>query len=70
VRKGTEKQLLRRLPELHALAPAERARRLARLTRLPEAQVMEAMVGVPAARATEFTRQISTLQQLRAHHER
>jgi hypothetical protein len=26
VRKGTEKQLLRRLPELHALAPAERAR--------------------------------------------
>ncbi len=70
VRKSTEKQLLRRLPELHALDPAERARRMARLTRLPEAQVRDALLGVPARRAADFTRQISILQQLRAHHER
>jgi len=70
VRKSTEKQLLRRLPELHALGPAERARRLARLAKLPEAQVSDALLGAPASRAAEFTRQISILQQLRAHHER
>jgi hypothetical protein len=70
VRGRTEKLLLRRLPELHALAGDERARRLARLTRLPEAQVREALHGPAAARAADFTRQISTLQQLRAHHER
>lgn len=70
VRKRTEKQLLRRLPELHPLSPAERARRLSRLTRLPEAQVSSAMLGAPGARAAEFTQQISTLQQLRAHYER
>lgn len=70
VRKSTEKQLLRRLPELHALDPAERARRMARLTRLPEAQVRDALLGAPARRAADFTRQISILQQLRAHHER
>ncbi|HEY0586426.1 MAG TPA: DUF4350 domain-containing protein [Pseudoduganella sp.] len=70
VRKSTEKQLLRRLPELHALGPNERARRLARLAQLPEAQVSDALLGAPAARAADFTRQISILQQLRAHHER
>ncbi len=70
VRKRTEKQLLRRLPELHALGPAERAHRLARLTKLPEAQVSDALLGAPASRAADFTRQISILQQLRAHHER
>lgn len=70
VRKRTEKLLLRRLPELHSLDGNERARRLARLTQLPEAQINEAMHGAPAARAADFTRQISTLQQLRAHHER
>lgn len=70
VRKSTEKQLLRRLPELHPLGAAERARRLARLTGLPEAQVSDALLGAPAARAADFTRQISILQQLRAHHER
>ncbi|SFG21867.1 hypothetical protein SAMN05518865_109236 [Duganella sp. CF458] len=70
VRKSTEKQLLRRLPELHALGPAERARRLARLAKLPEAQVSDALLGAPAKRAADFTRQISILQQLRAHHER
>lgn len=70
VRQRTEKLLLRRLPELHALDGNERARRLARLAKLPEAQVADAMLGVPAARAAEFTRQISTLQQLRAHYER
>ena len=70
VRQRTEKQLLRRLPELHALGGDERARRLARLVRLPEAQVRDALHGPAAARAADFTRQISTLQQLRAHHER
>jgi len=70
VRKRTEKLLLRRLPELHALEPAERARRLSRLARLPEAQVSDALLGAPASRAADFTRQISILQQLRAHHER
>lgn len=70
VRIRTEKLLLRRLPELHALAGGERARRLARLTRLPEAQVGDALHGPAAARAADFTRQISILQQLRAHHER
>ena len=70
VRQRTEKLLLRRLPELHALEPAERARRLARLARLPEAQVSDALLGAPASRAADFTRQISILQQLRAHHER
>lgn len=70
VRQRTEKQLLRRLPELHALDGNERARRLARLLKLPEAQVADALLGAPATRAAEFTRQISTLQQLRAHHER
>ncbi len=70
VRKSTEKQLLRRLPELHALGPNERARRLARLAKLPEAHVSDALLGAPAARAADFTRQISILQQLRAHHER
>jgi hypothetical protein len=70
VRQRTEKQLLRRLPELHALSPAERARRLARLTRLPEPQVSNALLGAASARAAEFTQQISTLQQLRAHYER
>lgn len=70
VRQRTEKLLLRRLPELHALDGNERARRLARLSKLPEAQVADAMLGAPATRAAEFTRQISTLQQLRAHYER
>ncbi|WP_426341228.1 DUF4350 domain-containing protein [Pseudoduganella sp. S-14] len=70
VRKSTEKHVLRRLPELHALGPAERARRLARLAKLPEAQVSDALLGAPASRAADFTRQISILQQLRAHHER
>ncbi|MGW8390378.1 DUF4350 domain-containing protein [Pseudoduganella sp. HUAS MS19] len=70
VRKSTEKQLLRRLPELHALDPAQRARRLARLAGLPEAQVSDALLGAPARRAADFTRQISILQQLRTHHER
>jgi hypothetical protein len=70
VRRRTEKQLLLRLPELHALDGNERARRLARLTRLPEAQVSDALLGVAASRAADFTRQISTLQQLRAPHER
>ncbi|KQV44913.1 DUF4350 domain-containing protein [Duganella sp. Root336D2] len=70
VRKSTEKQLLRRLPELHALGPAERARRLARLAKMPEPQVSDALLGAPAKRAADFTRQISILQQLRAHHER
>lgn len=70
VRKSTEKQLLRRLPELHPLGPAERARRLARLAGLPEAQVSDALLGAPARRAADFTRQISILQQLRVHHER
>lgn len=70
VRKRTLQQLLRRLPELHALDGNERARRLARLARLPEAQVSDALLGAPAARAADFTRQISILQQLRAHHER
>lgn len=70
VRRRTEKQLLLRLPELHALDGNERARRLARLTRLPEAQVSDALLGAAATRAADFTRQISTLQQLRAHHER
>lgn len=70
VRRRTEKQLLRRLPELHALEGNERARRLARLAKLPEAQVSDALYGAVAARAADFTRQISTLQQLRAHHER
>ncbi|WP_028101425.1 DUF4350 domain-containing protein [Pseudoduganella violaceinigra] len=70
VRARTEKLLLRRLPELHAMDGNERARRLARLTRLPEAHILDALLGAPATRAAEFTRQISTLQQLRAHHER
>ncbi|WP_374580541.1 DUF4350 domain-containing protein [Pseudoduganella sp.] len=70
VRQRTEKLLLRRLPELHALDGNERARRLARLARLPEALVTDALLGAPAARAAEFTRQISTLQQLRAPYER
>lgn len=70
VRQRTEKLLLRRLPELHALDGNERARRLARLAKLPEAHVTDAMLGAPAKRAAEFTRQISTLQQLRAHYER
>ncbi|MTW13569.1 hypothetical protein GM658_23440 [Pseudoduganella eburnea] len=70
VRKRTLQQLLRRLPELHALDGNERARRLARLTQLPEALVSDALLGAPAARAADFTRQISILQQLRAHHER
>lgn len=70
VRQRTEKLLLRRLPELHALDGNERARRLARLLKLPEAHVADAMLGAPAKRAAEFTRQISTLQQLRAHYER
>jgi len=70
VRKRTLQQLLRRLPELHALDGNERARRLARLSKLPEAQVSDALLGAPAARAADFTRQISILQQLRAHHER
>ncbi len=70
VRKRTLQQLLRRLPELHALDGNERARRLARLAKLPEAQVSDALLGAPAARAADFTRQISILQQLRAHHER
>lgn len=70
VRKRTLQQLLRRLPELHALDGNERARRLARLAKLPEAQVSDALLGAPAARAAEFTRQISILQQLRAQHER
>lgn len=70
VRQRTETLLLRRLPELHALAGLERARRLARLTRLPEAHVMDALHGAAATRAADFTRQISILQQLRAHHER
>lgn len=70
VRRSTEKQLLRRLPELRALGPNERARRLARLTGLPEAQVSDALLGAAAKRAADFTRQISILQQLRAHHER
>lgn len=70
VRRSTEKQLLRRLPELHALDPNERVRRLARLASLPEAQVSDALLGAPAARGADFTRQISILQQLRAHHER
>ncbi len=70
VRKRTLALLLRRLPELHALSGNERARRLARLTRLPEAHINDALHGKAAARAADFTRQISTLQQLRAHHER
>jgi hypothetical protein len=70
VRQRTETLLLRRLPELHALSGPERARRLARLARLPEAHVMDALHGAAATRAADFTRQISTLQQLRAHHER
>jgi len=70
VRKRTLQVLLRRLPELHALDGNERVRRLARLTQLPETQVSEALLGAPAARAADFTRQISILQQLRAHHER
>lgn len=70
VRKRTEKQLLRRLPELHALDGVARVRRLARLTRLPEPQISEALLGAPAKRAADFTQQISTLQQLRAHYER
>jgi hypothetical protein len=70
VRRRTLALLLRRLPELQALSGNERARRLARLTRLPEAHINDALHGKAAARAADFTRQISTLQQLRAHHER
>lgn len=70
VRKRTEKQLLRRLPELHPLDGSARVRRLARLTKLPEPQISEALLGAPAKRAADFTQQISTLQQLRAHYER
>jgi hypothetical protein len=70
VRHGTETLLLRRAPELHALSAAQRVAHLARRCNLPEADVHHAMHQPASHLPTGFTRQISTLQQLRAHHER
>ncbi|TWI60917.1 hypothetical protein IP91_04881 [Pseudoduganella lurida] len=70
VRTAVEARLRRHAPELLHLDRAERLRQLADRTALPRADLERALHGEPARRAADFTRQISTLQRLRAHHER
>lgn len=69
-RHATEKQLLRRAPELQRLPPAERAARLARGCKLPPEDVARALLEPASKLPIDFTRQIQTLQRLRKHHER
>jgi hypothetical protein len=70
VRQSTERLLLRRTPELLRLAPAERARELAKRCKLSSSDVAAALLGPASKLPIDFTRQIQTLQQLRKHHER
>jgi hypothetical protein len=70
VRGAVATRLQRRAPELNALDPAERLRQLAERTGLPRADLERALHGQAARRAADFAQQISTLQRLRAHHER
>lgn len=70
VRTSTEKLLLRRMPELLRMTPAERATTVAQASKMPAAAVASALLDPAAKHPIEFTRQIQTLQQLRKHHER
>ncbi len=70
VRRTVMARLQRRAPELLTLDAATRVRRLAELAGLSADDVDSALHAPPAQRAADFTHQISTLQRLRAHHER
>ena len=69
-RQRTLVQLQRRQPALMRLAATDRDAALSNQTGLPAARIGDALEGGAADTAVEFIRQISTLQQLRAHHER
>jgi hypothetical protein len=69
-RTAAERVLARRAPGSHLLIPTERCRQLAEASGLPARDLHEALYAPAAARAADFTRQISTLHQLRAHYER
>lgn len=62
--------LQRRAPELMRLAPEVRARTLARLCGLPDADLQRALRDAAAPHGAAFTRQLQTLHHVRAHYER
>jgi hypothetical protein len=70
VRARIERLLLRRAPQLRALPAHERAQQLASICKLHEADVHSALHQPASGEPARFTRQISTLQQLRIHYER
>jgi hypothetical protein len=70
VRQRTLAVLQRRQPALMRLERDERHARLAEQCKLSITRVRSALEGGAASDPIEFARQISTLQQLRAHHER
>ncbi|HXA46956.1 MAG TPA: DUF4350 domain-containing protein [Burkholderiaceae bacterium] len=69
-RVAVEAILRRRLPALQTFTPQEKIAHLAQQTHFSHADLISALHNEPAARATEFTRQIQTLQRLRKHYER
>jgi len=69
-RESTEKIFLRRLPELHNLAPEQRIEHLALQSKLTQFDLTAALLDTASPRPAEFTRQIQTLQRLRKQFDR
>ncbi|HEX7641889.1 MAG TPA: DUF4350 domain-containing protein [Burkholderiaceae bacterium] len=70
MRRVTERTLTRRIPELRKLAPERQVERLAADGKMSRAELERALLDAPGRLPIEFTRQIQTLQDLRAHYER
>ncbi|MBV8636047.1 MAG: DUF4350 domain-containing protein [Burkholderiaceae bacterium] len=70
MRRAAERALARRIPELRKLAPERQVERLAADGKMSRAELERALLDAPGKLPIEFTRQIQTLQELKAHYER
>ncbi len=70
MRRVALRTLSRRIPELRKLAPERQVERIATDGKMSRADLDRALLDAPGRLPIEFTRQIQTLQELRAYYER
>jgi hypothetical protein len=70
MRRATERTLARRIPELRKMPQERQIERLAADGKMSRADLERALQDAPGRLPIEFTRQIQSLQELRAYYER
>ncbi len=70
MRRVALRTLARRIPELRKLAPERQVERIAADGKMSRADLDRALLDAPGRLPIEFTRQIQTIQELRAYYER